>query len=393
MSFPKISLFLIFLIASQTGCKSFERIETHSNSAPLSSASSSTSPSADDKEQKIDEIWRLMRAEHLKDIQPQCEPMRYHPPRGVPSRGVALLLHGYSACPDQYDVLGPRLASLGFEVLVPLLTGHGAKPLSLSPRKDDVEQVPRVGAGWGPMVTRINELGRLFGGEHVLVGLSHGSNLALRAIQLAPSLWDKAFLMAPKLTNEAAFLKFLLFSPIHVLSIDQVSDSERSKTIPNDYGEQKILSMRSGWNKCSELDVNPPGNRGGFCNFENRNAMAMFDFGGFVVDDAPKMAARGQVVKTQVQFVLSHSDDGVCNNTTLKVMTGLRSAGSEVSACTMPAEVPHSMISKHDSPYHKPWLSPLFDSLGLFLTSARNVVGSSPSSSSGAPCELSWNAL
>lgn len=374
---------LVLSSAALFSCK--PRSFNSSNSTSASATSSTSLPQTN--QQKVDEIWRLMRAEHLKDIQPQCEPMRYAPPLGVKSRGVALLLHGYSACPDQYDVLGPQLAAAGYEVLVPLFPGHGAKPLSVTPRKDDVEHVPRVGAGWGPMVSRMNELGRLFSGERVLVGLSHGSNLALRAIQVEPQLWDKAFLMAPKLTNEAAFLKFLLTSPIHVLSIDQVSGSEKVQDNPANYGEQKILSMRSGWRKCSEVDVNPPGNRGGFCNFENRHAMAMFDFGGMVVENSQKLAERGLTVKTQVQFVLAKTDNGVCNDATFKVLTGLRKAGSQASVCVMPEGVPHSMFSRHDSPYEKAWVKPLFESVESFLIDAKIVPGSQ---ASVTQCELTW---
>lgn len=335
----------------------------------------------------VAETWRLMRAAHLKDIQLQCEPQRYSPPEGVTPRGVAVLLHGFSACPDQYDVLGPQLAAAGYEVLVPLFPGHGAKPLSLSPRKDDVEGVPRVGAGWGPMVARVNELGQMFQGERVLVGLSHGSNIALRAIQTSPTLWSKAFLMAPKLKNEASFFKFLLSSPIHILSIDQLSDPEMIQQNPADYGEQKLLSMRSGWKKCSEVDSKPPANRGGFCNFENRHAMAMFDLGDVVVKSAESAAAKGTQVSTRVQFVLSTTDNGVCNNSTLKVLNSLRKSGADARACMMPEGVPHSMFSRHDSPYVKPWVPTLFDQVQSFLTDEKFVPGSNEAI---APCALEW---
>lgn len=335
----------------------------------------------------IDEVWRFMRAEHLKDIQSQCEPQRFSPPANVKRRGVAILLHGFSACPDQYDVLGPQLASAGYEVFVPLFPGHGAKPLTNSPRKDDVEGVPRVGAGWGPMVARINEIGQKFSGERVLVGLSHGSNLALRAIQVSPNLWSKAFLMAPKLTNESSFFKFLLKSPIHILSIDQLSDADMVKQNPADFGDQQILSMRSGWRKCSEIDVNPPGNRGGFCNFENRHAMAMFDFGALVIKSAEVMAEKGSRIATKIQFVLSTTDNGVCNNASLKVLKAVRQSGSESKACMMPEGVPHSMFSRHDSPYEKPWVPALFSQLQSFLVEEKFVPGSGETV---ANCSFTW---
>lgn len=379
IQFARVAGFLC-AVGALLGCK----IRTFNNT---DKSSASTVQNTQSAAQEIDQIWQMMRAEHLKDIQPQCEPQRYSPPQGITKRGSAVLLHGYSACPDQYDVLGPQLAAQGYEVFVPLFPGHGAKPLALKPRKDDVEHVPRVGAGWGPFVTRINELGQKFSGERVLVGLSHGSNLALRAIQLQPTLWDKAFLMAPKLANETSFFKFLLSSPIHILSIDQLSETEDLRRNPTDYGDQQLLSTRSGWRKCSEVDVNPPGNRGGFCNFENRHALAMFELGDLVIKSAETLAQRETSPRTQVQFVLSVADNGTCNNATQRVMRALNKSSSTAQACMMPKEVPHSMISRHDSPYDKPWTKPLFNQVGLFFSQGTFVPGSSEVVS---PCQLAW---
>lgn len=369
-------------------CSALFACKPRSFNTSTSTASSDTSASStSDLDARRNEVWNLMRAEHLKDIQPQCEPKRYLPPKGVSRRGLAILLHGYSACPDQYDVLGPKLAASGYEVLVPLFPGHGAKPLSMNPRKDDVEHVPRVGAGWGPFVSRLNELGSLFKGERVLIGLSHGSNLALRAIQNQPDLWSKAFLMAPKLANEASFMKFMLSSPIHVLSINQLSESESMRRDPLEYADQKLLSMRSGWRGCAEVDVYPPANRGGFCNFENRHALAMFDFGETVIKSSEALATKGVRISTQVQFVLSEQDKGVCNNATQRVLNALIASGSRAQGCIMPEVVPHSMISIHDSPYDKPWTKPLFDSAVDFFKQSNFVAGSSATITS---CQTQW---
>lgn len=378
-----LGISLLLTTVALIGCKPRVYNEKDSSAATLSPVQAI---STFDRK-KLDSIWEVMRAEHLKNLQPQCEPKRYSPPAGVAPRGVAILLHGFSACPDQYDVWGPRMAALGYEVLIPLFPGHGALPLSLSPRKDDVEFVPRVGAGWGPTRDRINELGMLFSGERVLIGLSQGSNMALGAIQKEPNLWDKAFLVSPKLTNEVAFLKFLLKSPVHILSINQVSDENQIKQDPADYGEQQVLSFGSGWKKCSEIDVFPPGNRGGFCNFENRHAMAMFDFGDMVVKNSRTLAEKGVKIKTQVQFVLSRYDDGVCNDAALEVMKGLQNSGAHATACRMPEGVPHAMFSQHDSPYDKPWNKPLFESADLFFLKSNVVPGSG---TTVGDCKLSF---
>jgi alpha-beta hydrolase superfamily lysophospholipase len=50
-------------------------------------------------------------------------PRHYAPTKR--SSGVVVLFHGFSACPQQYDVLGPLIAAEGFDVLLPLTPGHG----------------------------------------------------------------------------------------------------------------------------------------------------------------------------------------------------------------------------------------------------------------------------
>jgi transcription initiation factor TFIID subunit TAF12 len=63
------------LILSSAALFSCKPRNFNGSDSTSSSGTSSTSLSQSNH-QKVDEIWRLMRAEHLKDIQPQCEPMR-----------------------------------------------------------------------------------------------------------------------------------------------------------------------------------------------------------------------------------------------------------------------------------------------------------------------------
>jgi pimeloyl-ACP methyl ester carboxylesterase len=318
----------------------------------------------------VEAIWSAMRGEAATKLQPGCEPARYSPPAKVKYRGVAILLHGYSACPQQYEQLGPQLARAGYEVFVPLFPGHGEIPISISPRVDKVDFVPKVAAGWGPTVDRVNEIASAFQGEKVLVGLSQGSNIALRATQLQPQLYDRVLLFSPKLRNETAFMSSLFANPVHLLNIDAY-----------------VLGMRNGWKSCELVDSLPPVNRAGFCNFENRNAIAMLDFGKIVIDHAIQQGQQGIKTRTPIQMVLSHNDDGTCNNAAAEVMRGMLKAGSSVKACVMAKEVPHAMLSVRDQPYVKPWLVPLFASTERFLTQGTFVPGSSETVTQ---CALSW---
>lgn len=62
-------------------------------------------------------------------LQEGCAPLRIEGTK--PIKGVVVLFHGYSACPQQYDLLGPEIASRGFDVLLPLNPGHGYASVDL----------------------------------------------------------------------------------------------------------------------------------------------------------------------------------------------------------------------------------------------------------------------
>ena len=53
-----------------------------------------------------------------------CEPL-FFPSTGATYRGVALIWHGFSSCPQEMAIMGPPLAAHGYDVLIPLMPGHG----------------------------------------------------------------------------------------------------------------------------------------------------------------------------------------------------------------------------------------------------------------------------
>ena len=56
-------------------------------------------------------------------VRANCEPLRF--PAVGPYRGVALIWHGFSSCPQEMATMAPPLAAHGFDVLIPLMEGHG----------------------------------------------------------------------------------------------------------------------------------------------------------------------------------------------------------------------------------------------------------------------------
>ena len=307
-------------------------------------------------------LWRVMRIEAtLGEVQASCEPLRFSPPASVPHRGTVFLLHGFTACPQQFDELGPKLAAAGYEVFVPLFPGHGAILTSTKPRVDNTSQVPRSTAGWVRFTSRVNEFASLMEGKKVIIGLSQGANLALHASQISPTLYDKVVAIAPMLSVQFEQFTNIFSNSISVLNVDEF-----------------LLAQRNGWPKC-ETDAGPPANRAGFCNFENRNAITVVEFGKMVADLAKKQASNRIKTKAPVQLVISHMNNGVSNDASEELVRNMNVAGSVAKLCIMPKEVPHSMFSIHDSPYVKPWNAALFQSIEGFVTKGTFISGSTGS--------------
>ena len=358
MNSAKSGLFGLTAIFLATSCKPRSYNES-TGASTNSTANAGQSVFSQNIPKSVQSKWEMMRALHPGTLQNLCEPQIYSPPAGVKYRGVAILLHGFSACPGQYEILGPKLAKAGYEVLVPLYPGHGRIPKQLSPRVDDVDMVPINPGNWSAFTREINELAAAFTGEKVLVGLSLGSNIALRAVQFAPDLYDKVYVMSPKLRNESSFLSGILHDSVNMFGI-----------------EDFFLGQRGGWPQCEREESKPPHNRPGFCYMQNRHGVAMLDFGQNVVDAATADGKKGTKTRSKVQFVISHSDDGVCNKATYEVLEGLQQAGTDAKICVMPKEVPHSMFSLRDRPFEKPWVPALFQSVEDFFVNSKNVPGS-----------------
>ena len=70
--------------------------------------------------------WNSYKAHVLarpEGVRPGCEPLRF--PATAAYRGVAVVHHGFSSCPQEMANLGPPLAAKGYDAVFPLLPGHG----------------------------------------------------------------------------------------------------------------------------------------------------------------------------------------------------------------------------------------------------------------------------
>lgn len=85
-----------------------------------------------------------------------------------------LMLHGFTACPSQFDELASFFTEKGFEVLVPLIAGHGKTPEDL--RKTSIDD-------WKNSVKQAYLNLKQNSDKIFIIGNTFGSNLGFRLVR------------------------------------------------------------------------------------------------------------------------------------------------------------------------------------------------------------------
>jgi hypothetical protein len=114
----------------------------------------------------------------------------------------------------------------------------------------------------------------------------------------------------------------------------------------------------------------------------------MLDFAKTVVGNAVG-TADALPTKTRSQFILSTEDDGIANRTAMEVISAMTASGQQAVVCKLPVGIPHSMFSKQDFPYEKPWVPDLFDGILGFIIDEKPFP---ESTAQGGGCEISFES-
>lgn len=282
--------------------------------------------------------------------QPQCAPRRWAP-QGEP-RGLIVAYHGFTACPDSMEGLGPALAAAGYEVLAPLLPGHGrAQPSPLPSGKlvDDVSDLP-AREDWQryqSFATRWADVLAEAKGEHGVVGLSLGGTVASLTVSARPEAVDRALIGVPFFSLSNDFVKLVLGV---AAGVDALLKANPIDPVENAWGGSCEADRAAG--------------RGGYCSFRVRNVGAVQLAG--VEARRLLLASKGLPL---IELAVVDGDPAVDSAVALATLREVQDRGRQgrCRACTYASTVPHSFVSPKDSPAEKPWLGPFTAAAVRFL--------------------------
>jgi len=297
-------------------------------------------------ESALNQAWSeaVLQTKNL-ELQSPCKPRSVVPPRGVAVRGKVILIHGFTACPQQYFEWSERLAEAGWISYMLLLPGHGRKPLADG--SDDFSAFP--GAGQDEAYENVAKaavaIARADSLPTVVVGLSVGGAIALDAVLRSPEDFERALLVSPFFAASNTLL--------------------RSVGLPLVGHVPFLRKKRIGWGP-SCVDELKRG-RGGVCNFRFDQLDTAQSYGKRVVRHT-------RPVTTQVQIIGIQNDGAASNEWILKAAKklGWNKNPRQIEGCFYQEGANHSLFSRFDSPdQNKFWLESLLNSATEFVDESK----------------------
>lgn len=261
-----------------------------------------------------------------KPLQPDCRPRRVDASPEVPYRGTVVLLHGFSACPQQYFELSALLAERGFRSLLVLLPGHG----NANPDVGSDDPVPQPGpwnwkATYDAFARQINGIMEYADGDRVIAGLSGGGSVSLFLNLHARQMYDRNLVIAPFLAIAGGNVVNAVVAGIGAVPVVNWLDA-------TPFGTEKpcVEKRRQG--------------KAGYCEYQIRHVAGMKSLSHWV-----RREIREAPLDVQLQIVAVQHDTAVSNQRIAELLA-LHEDNGNASACAYPEGIPHSMFSRYDNP-------------------------------------------
>lgn len=289
----------------------------------------------------IDETGKVAR-------QADCQPRLLPASPDIQRRGAVVMLHGFSGCPQQFFELGERIANRGFDVLLPVLPGHGLLPTQ--DNEDDLSRLPGEPyseIGYAKLAERMNGIMATSPGTRVIVGFSLGGAIGLNANLQAPHLYDRQLLLSPMLAIwGGAFVEGL------AELIGRIPGIRNIRVKPASFREE-----------CRDWQV---AGRAGFCDYRYRHVLPLL-----VLEDQNRELNRQIILKKPIQ-VVGAGDERYISNDQLVSLAERQSRNGPISLCFMPDDVAHEMLSPYEnSGKEMYWLADLLDDAVAFIADGK----------------------
>lgn len=270
-------------------------------------------------------------------FQPACKP-RYHKGSGSYA-GTVMLFHGFTACPQQFDLLVPLLTSKGYDVFLPLNPGHGYQWSESGGNVTDyIDALPTETGQFEAFVYEMHMIMQTASQPRVLMGMSLGGTLAMH-VGLRGG-YDRQLLAAP------------------MIKISGFLDAIVTAAGLNEF----LRNQRQGW-PGDACDNERRQGRAGICQFTATVGMTARNFGLFGL-------ARAKPLSYGTMEIIFVEDDGAVSTQAVQELAqqfGINQGSRNI--CGFDKVVGHSFLSPYDNPDEdKFWLQEANQKVANYLT-------------------------
>lgn len=300
-------------------------------------------------------------------LQEACKPGMW--PATAAYRGTIMLHHGFTACPQQFDLVVPRLQSAGFTVLTPVMPGHGYRPevnATGDGWDDNYLDMPNYRQEYEAFIDRMHTMMMAANGEKAVAGLSVGGGVA--AMQAYKGGYDRRMLMAPMIMPDGIYHTLLMLMRWN----------------------REIQYVKQSWGEDCEVR-RVPATRGGSCQFDVMKMSAGVHVGQEHNSDAARGGANFGPGGMQIVFV--DEDSTVSTNAVINLAIKYGMDRSSAMICGLDKALPHSFTSLQDNwKTNMYWLPEVNDMIVNYLAHGVNAPQSGMSTSNWPRCDVRCTA-
>lgn len=269
-------------------------------------------------------------------------------------KGMVVLFHGFTACPQQYFDVAETLTRRGWDVFLPTNPGHGMVRHSETQEDTYLPTQDDATTRFKSFVRTINDFARSYDAPvKVVGGLSLGGALATAAVAEDPRLYQRALILTPFYAMAKPFSYFLgTVKNVNGVVQAMAPDGPRKAS-------RQTLDQSVGWGpKCENEAL---AGRQGICHFKVKHLMGSQQFG-FDLSETQRISGK-------VQFVGVEDDPAIDNDRMIWFFnTKVDRKTSPADLCFYPKGTNHSLLSRFDTPDEKKfWLADFSKSLVAFV--------------------------